>query len=180
MALLATVLDAFESKDAKPDDLIKSGTLRTTRATALVALSVFSIMVLLDQFAPQVTWIADLESNEKFFGSIAIGFIWALTASADSLSRGIAAAGTPPRPAGYAVAMQDIARSQDVRNGFRAIQPPLDVVLRDKLGSDEIGWLVVASAVTASGCEFCCIKGDHVEWRRWDDPDVMWTVPAAA
>jgi len=183
MALLKTVLDAFEDKDAKPDELIKTGTLRTTRATALVVVSVFSIMLLLDEYALEVTWIADLTPYEKFSGSIAIGFIWAITAAADSISRGIATSKTAPAaqpPPGYAVAMHEITRSKDLRHGFRAIDPPLDVVLKDKLGKDENGWLVVAAAITRSGCEFCCVKGDVVEWRRWDDEDVIWSVPRAA
>jgi hypothetical protein len=150
-------------------------------------MSVFSIMFLLDEMGLQLTWIAELEPDEKFFGSIAIGFVWAITAAADSLSRGIAAARTPPPPpppppppAGYAAAMHEITRSNEVRHGFRTIDPPLDVVLMDKLGKDENGWLVVASAITNRGCEFCCVKGDVVEWRPWNDKNVIWSIPSPA
>jgi hypothetical protein len=181
MGLLTATLDAFEDENAKETDLIKSGTLRTTRGTALVAVSVVSIMALLNELAPEVTGLDDLSAEQKFNGAIAIGFIWAITSAADALARGLAAApsttaASSDPAAAYAVAMDSISSGTVLAHSFRVINPPLPAQLIDKEANDESGWLVVASAIRAQGIEFCVVKGAQVEWRSPADRGLRWTI----
>jgi hypothetical protein len=174
MGLLAAALDAFEDKNAKPDELIKSGSLRTTRGAALVAFSVVAIMVLLNQFAPEVAGLDQLTAAQKFFGAIAIGFAWVVTVAADSIARGLASARSSTAAASYASALGELATQSDKMQAFRVFQPPLPVELSDKHADDEKGWLVVGSALRNSALQLCIVKGDKVEWRQAGDGHVHW------
>lgn len=173
MGLLATSLDALGDLDGRRHEPIRAGTLRTTRATGLVAVAAVVAVLAV----PDAIGLAAVSATDRLSASVAIGFVWAAVAAADALARGLATARGPRTAASYAVAMQQVAHERDLRHGFRPIDPPLSVVLTDKRGADEDGWSVVASAVSDGVCEFCCVKGALVEWRRSDDPAVLWTVP---
>lgn len=180
MGLLATVLDKFEDDSSKDDVLIKSGTLRTTRATALVAVSVVATMALFNELAPEALGLDKVTPAQKFAGAIAVGFIWSIGSAADALARGIAATGKREVPsaeaAAYSVALSDVAADVTVSHGFRVLEPPLSVKLDDKAGEDELGWLAVATAIRAEGLQICLAKQDTVEWRSARDKNIKWIV----
>jgi len=182
MGLLATVLDTFADESSKGDTLIKSGSLRTTRATALLAASVVATMAMFNELAPEVLGLDAVTPAQKFAGALAVGFIWSIGSSADALARGIAAAGGGRRAAveaaSYAVALAEITTEQTASHGLRVLQPPLTARLVDKEDKDEPGWLAVAAAVRPTGLEVCFVKGDTVEWRSAGDRHVRWTVSA--
>lgn len=178
MGLLATVLDAFDDDKVKDNDIIKSGTLRTTRATALVAVSVVAIMALLNELAPSVAGLDELTAAQKFFGAISIGFIWSITAAADALSRGLAAGASSSATQhanAYAAVLQNVAADEATSLGFRIIDPPLQVRLTDKAGDDaERGWLAVATALKGNEAQVCLVKENDVEWRSSRDKHIKW------
>ena len=182
MGLLQTTLDAFEDPSVKDDSLIKSGTLRTTRATALIAVSVVATMALFNEFAPSAFGLDDVSAPQKFAGAIAVGFIWAIGSAADALARGIATIGDGSRSttvaAAYAVALEEITQKQELAHGLRVLQPPLHAKLIDKPAAEEVGWLAVATAIRPGGIEICFVKGDEVDWRSARDRGIKWSVSA--
>ena len=141
-------MDAFA--DDKSVDVIQAGTLRTTRGTALVLVSILPIFYALDEIT-DIKWLTD---ERKFLAAIAAGFIWAIVSAADSLARGLATKATDPAQAAQA----SYALPTTMKCGRTA-------------GEDDPGWDAVAirNANQDSGPEFLVVKGTTTAWVKATD-----------
>jgi hypothetical protein len=122
-------------------EIIKSGTLATTRGTGVVAVSLIGAFIVMDSFGFE-PWDA-LSPVIKWGVVIAIGAMWALVAAADSIARGIATAATAPT----------------------FVRLPAGLKATRTEGSDSPGWSLVAVEIAKVGekddLRFLAVKGDN-------------------
>jgi hypothetical protein len=145
MALLEDLLDAFAADGDV--DVIKAGTLRTTRGTALSLIAFLTVVYAVDGFGNTIDWVT---ADNKYLLALGAGLMWAIVAAADALARGIATgrteAATVAASASYALgAVLTCTRTE---------------------GPDDPGWKAVAIRRSTSddGPEFLLTKGAKVEW----------------
>ncbi len=128
----------------KATEIIKSGTLLTTRGTAVVAVSLIGVAVFME-FVEAPVW-NEASPDMKLWFVIATGVVWAIVAAADSIARGIATAATA----------RQVVR---LPAGLRATR--LD-------GADSRGWAVLAMTADRGGAQesvrFLVAKGDDLVW----------------
>ncbi|TFV86526.1 hypothetical protein E4P40_12865 [Blastococcus sp. CT_GayMR20] len=133
-------------------DVIKSGTLLTTRGLGVVAVGLIGTFLLLDELGGTGPW-ASLDTSQKLLFVLGCGAIWALVAAADAVARGLATAATQP---------------------VLTAMPPGLVAVRTT-GVDSPGWAVAAIQVPrVAGDEkpkFLVIKANAHEWVSADDLD---------
>jgi hypothetical protein len=126
-------------------EVIKSGTLVTTRGIGVVAVGLIGTFLLLDALGDTGPW-ASMSAAQKLFFVVACGAIWALVAAADAIARGLATAATQP----IVMAM-----------------PPGLVATRTE-GVDSPGWRVAAVEVprTPNGhkVQFLVVNGSTHDW----------------
>jgi hypothetical protein len=133
-------------------DVIKSGTLLTTRGIGVVAVGLIGAFLLLDQLGDAGPW-ASMDTAQKLSFVLACGAIWALVAAADAIARGLATAATQPLitalPSGLTASRTE--------------------------GVDSPGWHVAAIEMPRGagdkGAQFLVVKGDKCEWVGVEDLD---------
>lgn len=124
--------------------IIKSGTLVTTRGTAIIAVGLMGVFLALEEFDIE-PW-SGFSDTKKFAFVLAVGAIWAVVAAADSIARGIATAATAPV----------------------VVRLPPGLTATRTVGKDSPGWKVVAIQTgrreDGSDALFLLCKASEVVW----------------
>jgi hypothetical protein len=131
-------------------DVIKSGTLLTTRGLGVVAVGLIGTFLLLDELGDAGPW-ASMDTSQKLLFVLGCGAIWALVAAADAIARGLATAAVQP---------------------LVTAMPP-GLTASRTTGVDSPGWRVAAIEMPRGtgekGAQFLLVKGDKCEWVGVED-----------
>lgn len=128
------------------NEIIKAGTLATTRGIGVVAASLIAVFFLMDQLRDSGPW-KDFTAQQQLLFVLAAGLIWVLLAAADSIARGLAARATAPR----------------------VVALPAGLTATRTAGVDSPGWCVVALEVGGPANKFYLVKGTESVWVTADD-----------
>lgn len=139
-----TALDSLKKAIAGDEgsEIIKSGTLATTRGTGVVAIALVGVFLVVESldFGP---W-KDASSAQQLTFVLGAGAIWAVVAGADSIARGISTA-----------------------NARTVVTLPPGLVATKTDGQDEPGWAVVAIDIgngKEGSQQYLLSKGGKAEW----------------
>lgn len=132
----------------KSTEIIKSGTLVTTRGTGVIAVGLIGTFFLLD--ALNVAPWQGLSSDAKLVFVLATGAMWALIVAADSIARGIATAASVPT----------------------VVKLPPGLLATKTSGLDSPNWSVLAVEIAPDKQEtkrFLVAKGSETSWVGSED-----------
>src|SRR4051794_14315944 len=132
----------------KSNEIIKAGTLVTTRGTGVIAVALIAVFIVMDEL--DVGPWRTLSDDSKLLFVATVGFVWAIVAGADAIARGLATRNAAP-------AVIHLPR------GLKATRTEK---------TDSRGWSVVAVSVPSEDDQqplrFLIEKGGTVVWTTAD------------